>query len=890
MKKIIAALTAAALISTCASAEVIYDYKTEKTLTQGVTHTHIKRFEENGWQNINIITADLENPYIKAQVLMSEDGISNLKTIKSLAETNDTVAAVNSDFFQWSGTSGKKGSPIGITVKDGKIISSSDTTDNMAAVEITKDNSIIIDYLKTEITITAPNGESMPIKHINKFDPLDNPVLYTSDFAEITGGSHDNILEVVIDGDGIVTEMRRDMDGVEIPEGGYVIRHLPEYDPFLTENLEVGDKLKIDIETSFDFKKAKDITGGGTMLLTQGQPAKNTHDISGSNPRTIAGCDKSGKTLYLITVDGRQDDAAGMTMSGMTEFLTELGVYDAINLDGGGSTTLVTKDRDGNQIVANKISGSLRAVSTGIGITSDAPRGDFGGFSITTSDTNVFSGGTRTFEITNPFDEYNNPYNGEIPEVRWTIQNGYGYFEENVLYADGVGDNITVTASAGDFKTSIKINILDTPEKIVPSPSHFKVSELKNLKYTLKGYDKNGYEALIEYPDVTISDNSIKEMGYKEIKALGKSAYLTVSSDKTVDFESFTGNGYAYPKDAATAAFKKTTENSKSGSASGKLSYDFTSADERTKAAYASVSLDVSEHNQVGVWVYSEFPSLHWLRASFETEENEVVRSDFTECMDYSGWKFLTAKVPDGAEKLTEIYLVQNDYAERNSGYILIDDLCPITTDLTVSYPDSAVKVAITQSGSENSDFSFSVIGGMPNTDTLLTKILTAKAGAALKAENTDMCWSLGGASFNEIKEQLINGYSSFTKEGSLFINLNNSDAYISRAQYVKLAKDLKGDFKNLFIFMCENPVNMSNKDELKVLYDLIADTNCKSVYVFYPDRYDRIYTKNGITFVQAGGIQNTSPLAAVTYKDKMTFVKVTLKNGIPEVKFTKIY
>lgn len=58
------------------------------------------------------------------------------------------------------------------------------------------------------------------------------------------------------------------------------------------------------------------------------------------NPRTIAGVDALGRTL-LVTADGRQTGSLGLSIKESAEVAASLGMVDAINLDGGGSTTMV---------------------------------------------------------------------------------------------------------------------------------------------------------------------------------------------------------------------------------------------------------------------------------------------------------------------------------------------------------------------------------------------------------------------------------------------------------------------------------------------------------------------------------------------------------------------
>src|SRR6185437_1421703 len=62
------------------------------------------------------------------------------------------------------------------------------------------------------------------------------------------------------------------------------------------------------------------------------------------NPRTAAGIARDGRRLILAVVDGREYQNAGMTLRETADLMRGLGARDAINLDGGGSTTMVVAD------------------------------------------------------------------------------------------------------------------------------------------------------------------------------------------------------------------------------------------------------------------------------------------------------------------------------------------------------------------------------------------------------------------------------------------------------------------------------------------------------------------------------------------------------------------
>jgi hypothetical protein len=83
--------------------------------------------------------------------------------------------------------------------------------------------------------------------------------------------------------------------------------------------------------------------------------------VAGRNPRTLAGVRPDG-TLLLVTVDGRRPGwSAGMTLAEAARLMRSLGATDALNLDGGGSSTMVVRgevvnrpsDRVGERPVSN---------------------------------------------------------------------------------------------------------------------------------------------------------------------------------------------------------------------------------------------------------------------------------------------------------------------------------------------------------------------------------------------------------------------------------------------------------------------------------------------------------------------------------------------------------
>jgi exopolysaccharide biosynthesis protein len=91
---------------------------------------------------------------------------------------------------------------------------------------------------------------------------------------------------------------------------------------------------------------------GDRMLVLQGAPVSGLDD-SERDPRTAVGTNANGRWLYLVVVDGRQPFySEGSTFAELAALMTDLGAHVAMNLDGGGSSTMAVM-LDGEPMILN---------------------------------------------------------------------------------------------------------------------------------------------------------------------------------------------------------------------------------------------------------------------------------------------------------------------------------------------------------------------------------------------------------------------------------------------------------------------------------------------------------------------------------------------------------
>jgi exopolysaccharide biosynthesis protein len=107
------------------------------------------------------------------------------------------------------------------------------------------------------------------------------------------------------------------------------------------------------------------IVEGGVNVAADAPVREGTisRNAEARHPRSAIGVSKDGRTLWLYAVNGRSASSVGMTLVELGDAMRALGAWDALNFDGGGSTTLVIDgrvvntptDATGERAVANAL-------------------------------------------------------------------------------------------------------------------------------------------------------------------------------------------------------------------------------------------------------------------------------------------------------------------------------------------------------------------------------------------------------------------------------------------------------------------------------------------------------------------------------------------------------
>ena len=146
------------------------------------------------------------------------------------------------------------------------------------------------------------------------------------------------------------------------------IRYTPERDQENTLYIYATGRASINSLTG----KVYNAISGDKLLMRSGEILPGLSDLS-PQPRTAIGLNRAGTQMIIVIVDGRQSGySEGATLKELANILLNQNAFNALNMDGGGSSTLVIADKNGNPVVLNSPihngnPGALRPVGNHIG-------------------------------------------------------------------------------------------------------------------------------------------------------------------------------------------------------------------------------------------------------------------------------------------------------------------------------------------------------------------------------------------------------------------------------------------------------------------------------------------------------------------------------------------
>lgn len=672
-------------------AYTINEVRSEEYLASGIHRQNIERFTSEGWQNLNILTIDTTNNANEIKAIFNTGGIANRSNVRDILNANGAVAAVNGDYFNYIPIP----TSIGLIVNNGKIVTSAQMEQNkLPSFYITNSGDSHVDYITQTIYVVNPiNAQKYHVSAINKaftgYKPLS---LLTRDWnTKSFGKKTENMTEVLVIG-GVVADVRTNGEAFDIPADGYV---LSQKDSPLA-NLTIGTPLQLQVNSNIDYNNLKFAMGGGSIILNNGVAMQTNIVNKGRHPRTGIGVTSDYSKIMIVTCDGR-NGYAGFGQKEFGELFKSLGCYNAINLDGGGSTTLVkkTKAMDKAEVVNHPSGGSLRSVVSAVGIFSSDVASQAQRLELKLAEEKAFPGMPIKYEV-KAYDARNNPVRIDPSSLSLSSTSGVTFNgTEAIANGEGMAD---ITVSYNGITASANFEVLSQPVELKSSIE--KINAKAQEKYTIKdivGIDRQGRSAKIPTKMINFSIyGNIGSMSGNVFTASNVNGfgYITMGYNETyknipvtigfkekalIDFENLNNlKASSYPNDKVKTSIKMVDERVK-GKKAVELSYDFSNYDD-SRASYLSFKKPMlleGRPKRLGIWVKGD-ASKAMLKASIKDSDGFLEQITFTEKINFADYKYLQAEIPDNDAypyTLLNIYVGSSNSDAMVKSKVLIDSI-----------------------------------------------------------------------------------------------------------------------------------------------------------------------------------------------------------------------
>ena len=697
------------------------DFLRSTPVGPGIIHHH--EYRESGPWNINILEVDLRDTLNTLQTVKAQNRIAGYEGTSSMAARKDyaghrVVGAINGDFYASGGIS------IGAQIINGHLLKRPYPRSIFA---LGRDKSPMIDIVGFNGKVSKQDSLVYAIDGINE-DRLENQLILYNHYLGTNTGTNQWGTEVQLEYlelSGINTPVKvlvtlkdslmgANSGDMAIPamQGAVLSGHGLARD-FLNENIFVGDTLSIRLNLPPSSDILQELIGGTPRIIRDGVKSVEweQESISSSfahdrHPRTAVGISADNTYVYLVTVDGRQSGfSAGMSLYELADYMLEWGMFQAVNLDGGGSTTMVVRGE-----IANSPSdgGGERSVANALMAISRAPEGPLAYLRLPWDETYTMVESQLQLSVSGT-DEYYNPVTLAADSIRWSCDTHIGNISSTGLFtAAAVTSEGYVWVAVGDIADSVFVHVTDIASLVLqPDPVVLKLGETQlmtpiardNFDHILQ-VEPEAYDWWVTPELASISPSgmvSAEQVGVGVIEAsfhsVSASVPLSIGTNSTVTIDDFTTTDNFTLSgsriDLGACSLSPSSEEFISAPNSARLAYHLTTGG--TSVLYMNCNLSISGTPEaVSITVFGD-SSAHWLRGEFKNSKGELFVINFNQASPginwNDSWKELSTTLSEASPHWgnpgaslsfpitwTKIYLAETDDNKKDSGVIFLDD------------------------------------------------------------------------------------------------------------------------------------------------------------------------------------------------------------------------
>jgi hypothetical protein len=305
---------------------------------------------------------DPRQPGVSLRPILSSNSNSGTAPLFNTAQRTQGIAAINGGFFNRNNQL-----PLGAIRSDNRWLSGPIL--NRGALAWNDSGEITFGHLNLQETLTSSTGKRWTLQGTNSAYVGAGVARYTPDWGRSYRSIIDQETLLTVQNGQIVSRKQASKAGTNlaIPSDGYLLVVRADQDAVAA--LSVGTSLTVEsLLRPDDFDRFQQVMGAGPLLLQNSRVILNAQSEKFSNsfiqeraPRSIIATTSQG-TLLMLTVHQRLG-GAGPTLAEAAQLVQQLGVVNALNLDGGSSTTLYL----GGQLL-NRPPSTAAAVNNGIGV------------------------------------------------------------------------------------------------------------------------------------------------------------------------------------------------------------------------------------------------------------------------------------------------------------------------------------------------------------------------------------------------------------------------------------------------------------------------------------------------------------------------------------------
>ena len=869
-----------------------YQKKEVEKIANGVEHIKISKLKAEGWVDIHVLKIMPQTPGLALQTLRSSVW-KQKETLKNMADQNATtvLGAVNASYFN---ASGNYSEAQGFEFDRGLV-----HNDSLLRPGLFEDISgkLFVSHSQKLNVVAADSGEDLgiTIKLANNFPGTDgasiyNNKVYADSKALDAGGAY---YKVKVKGE-TVQEIIPPYTSTEFSDGEYALVFSQELAAYL-EKLPVGRRIQIKTDSGIALDWLNLAIPGGGYVLQNGQ-FSNVGELVQPNkrhPRTALGVDAERNILYMVVVDGR-GSSIGATHYELSEYLKELGITDAVSMDGGGSSALVARNFGDLQVNVENLppDNYQRKLINGLAVVSTQTAGQAAELIVTAERSKTFAGTPVKLEL-RAVDANGMPVAVASDQVVWQVSGTDGSVQAGVFSA-GTAGKAEITAYWGNVSGKVTLEVTDNPVDLQATPTVLEVPQGDQGSFRLIGTDAAGFcgeiavsKAKYQLEDETIGyfSNGIfipsQKGGQSRVTITvghrSTSAYI-VTGKTLKELPGMLNQGVEYRLSGRAEGAVRLEQNfGYQDSNSLSFAYSFPYQGETQEGEVPKQGLEMryltapelaAEPEKLSMQVYGSGQLLK-LTMDIRGSRGETAAVTIADGSFPLGWQQISVSLPANISYPVQILgftLENKEEMQEQSGQIYLDDFYYVEkvnyrAEVYQELPQDSLRKSFDRAAD------IAIFGATGGRNRILDSIVlqkaiarTSEAGVGIYAGQT----SLPAGVLRAADRVWQNAYTSYNLAQTKVIHLaakNGSFKDADPEQFAKLSAELSNTVvDNILIVADVHPLEETkHKREAQAMHELLsryAQSSGKNVYYVAATGYQTGVTlKDGLRYIKTNGL-----------------------------------